>query len=55
MQLRIGCAAVGFLSLVLSVAAQIPDSSPASAQVPPLIQFSNVATDEGGNTLSGED
>jgi hypothetical protein len=40
------------LSLVLSLAAQT-SSSPASAQVPPLIQFANVATDEGGNTLSG--
>ncbi len=54
MKLRIGCVLVGFLSLVLSLAAQTSGISPASAQVPPpLIQFSNVATDEGGNTLSG--
>ena len=53
MRLRIGCVIVGLLSLALSLAAQSANSSPASAQVPPLIQFSNVATDEGGNTLSG--
>jgi len=54
MKLRIGCVLVGFLSLVLSLAAQTTATSSASAQVPPpLIQFSNVATDEGGNTLSG--
>ena len=53
MKLRVGCVVVGFLSLVLSLAAQTAGSSPASAQVPPLIQFSNVATDEGGNSLSG--
>ncbi len=53
MKLRAACAVVGFLSLVLSMAAQTAGSASASAQVPPLIQFSNVATDEGGNTLSG--
>ncbi len=53
MKRRIGCMIVGFFSLVLSMAAQISGSDPASAQVPPLIQFSNVATDEDGNTLSG--
>jgi len=53
MKLRIACMVSGFLSLVVSMAAQTSGSSPASAQVPPLIQFSNVATDEGGNTLSG--
>jgi hypothetical protein len=54
MKLRIVCVVVGFLSFVLSVAAQTAGSNSASAQVPPpLIQFSNVATDEGGNTLSG--
>lgn len=53
MKLRVTCVAAGFLSFVLSVAGQSPNSSPASAQVPPpLIQISNVATDEGGNTLS---
>lgn len=55
MKLRIGCVLVGFSSLVLSLAAQTSARRPAFAQVPPpLIQFSNVATDEGGNTLSGE-
>ncbi len=53
MKLRIGCVVVGFLSLVLSLAAQTASSNSASTQVPPLIQFSNVATDAGGNTLSG--
>jgi hypothetical protein len=50
---RIVCLVVGFLSLVLSLAAQTSGSSPASAQVPPLIPFSNIATDEGGNSMSG--
>jgi hypothetical protein len=53
MKLRIGCIVVGFLSLVLSLAAQSASSGSASSQVPPLIQFSSVAADEGGNTLSG--
>ena len=53
MTLRIGCVLVGFLSLVLPMAAQTSGSSPASAQVPPLIQFSSVAADEGDNSLSG--
>ncbi len=53
MKLRIGCVVVGFLSLVFSLAAQTASSNSASAQVPQLIQFSNVATDQGGNTLSG--
>jgi hypothetical protein len=53
MKLRIGCVVVGLLSLGVSMAAQTSGSSPASVQVPPLIQFSNVATDAGGNTLSG--
>jgi hypothetical protein len=53
MNLRVVCVVVGFLLLVLSLAAQTASSNSASAQVPPLIQFSNIATDEGGNTLSG--
>jgi trimeric autotransporter adhesin len=54
MKLRVACVVVGFLSLALSLAAQTASSASASAQVPPpLIQFSNVATDEGGSTLSG--
>jgi hypothetical protein len=44
---------VGFLSLVLSLAAQSVSSSPAFVQVPPLIEFSNVANDDGGSSLSG--
>ncbi|MGO9084168.1 MAG: hypothetical protein ACLQBK_03000 [Candidatus Sulfotelmatobacter sp.] len=53
MKLRIGCVVVGCLSSALSLAAQTSANNPALAQVPPLIQFSNVATDEGGNSLSG--
>jgi hypothetical protein len=53
MKLRIGCIVVVFLSLVLSLAAQSASSGSTSSQVPPLIQFSSVAADEGGNTLSG--
>src|SRR5580704_1992270 len=53
MKLRLACLSLGFLSLVLSLAAQTANSNSASAQVPPLIQFSNIATDEGGNTMSG--
>src|SRR5271154_4393781 len=53
MKLRIVCVIVGFLSLVVSLTAQTATGGPVSFQVPPLIQFSNVATDEGGNMLSG--
>src|SRR5271170_4130905 len=53
MRLRIGCGLVGFLALIVSLAAQTASGSPTSSQVPPLIQLSNVASDEGGNSLSG--
>jgi hypothetical protein len=53
MTLRIGCVLVGFLSLVLSMAAQTSGSSPASAQVPPLIQFSGVAKGATGKPMTG--
>jgi len=53
MKLRSACVVAGFLSFVLSVAAQTSSSNPASAPVPSLIQFANVATDDRGNTLSG--
>jgi hypothetical protein len=53
MRLRIGCIVVGFLSLILPLAAQTASTGSASSQVPPLIQFSSVAADDGGNTLSG--
>ena len=53
MKLRIGCVVVGLLLFVLSLAAQTASSGSTSSQVPPLIPFSNVATDEGGNSLSG--
>jgi len=42
MRLRVGCIVVGFLSLVLSLAAQTASSGSASSQVSPLIRFSNV-------------
>jgi hypothetical protein len=53
MKLRIGWVVVAFLLFVSSLAAQTASSNSASSQVPPLIQFSNIATDAGGNTLSG--
>jgi hypothetical protein len=53
MMLRSAGLVAGFLSLVFSATAQTSVSNSVSAPVPPLIQFSNVATDEGGNTLSG--
>jgi hypothetical protein len=53
MKLRIGCVFVAFLSAVLSGAAQTSASNSASASVPPVIQFSNVALDEGGTPLTG--
>jgi hypothetical protein len=51
--LRAACVVAGLLSLVLLPAAQTSGSDPVAARVPPLIQFSNVATDDGGNPLSG--
>jgi|HubBroStandDraft_3_1064219.scaffolds.fasta_scaffold37177_3 hypothetical protein len=53
MNLRIGCVLRGFLLLVLSLATQTSGGNAAVAQVPLLIKFSSVATDEGGKTLSG--
>jgi hypothetical protein len=53
MKLRFACMVVGFLSLVVSLAAQTSSSSSATAQVPPLIQFSNVASDLNGKPLTG--
>jgi hypothetical protein len=48
MKLRLACVVAAFLSLILSLSAQTAAQSP-----PPFIQFSNVATDDGGSTLSG--
>ena len=53
MKLRIGGVVVGFLLFALSLAAQTASSASAASQVPPLIPFSGVASDEGGNSLSG--
>lgn len=53
MKYRIGCVLVGWLSLALSLAAQTSSSSSATSQVPPLMQFSNVATDVNGKPLTG--
>ncbi|MGA1989099.1 MAG: hypothetical protein ABSG72_22705, partial [Candidatus Sulfotelmatobacter sp.] len=41
------------LSILMLLGSLTAQQNPANATVPPLIQFSNVATDEGGNTLSG--
>lgn len=55
MKLPVARVVVACFFLVLSLSAQTSGRSAASAQVPPpLIQFSNVATDAGGNSLSGE-
>jgi hypothetical protein len=43
------CAVVGFFLFVLSLAAQTPSTGLTSAQVTPLIQFSDGATDAGGS------
>jgi len=53
MKLRIGCVIVGLLALVLPLAAQIEGSSPAAAQVPPLLNFSGTLTDVNGQPLTG--
>jgi hypothetical protein len=48
--------AFGLMTLLcvsVFVQAQQTVAANTNAVVPPLIQFSNVATDEGGNTLSG--
>jgi hypothetical protein len=52
MKLRLGCVLVGFLWFVLSSAAQTSGSSSASAQVPPLLNFSGVLTDVKGKPLT---
>jgi hypothetical protein len=53
MKLRIGCVLVGLLLFVLSMAAQTASSGSTSSQVPPLIPYSSVASDDGGSSLSG--
>ena len=53
MKSLVTCVVVGPLLLVLSLAAQTSGGSAAVAQVPAVIQFSNVATDEAGGALSG--
>jgi trimeric autotransporter adhesin len=52
MKLRTGCVLVGFLSLVLSLAAQTSGSGPASVSVPPLVNFGGVLTDVNGKPLA---
>src|SRR5450755_4553396 len=52
MKLGVVCVVVGLLSLVLSLAAQNSGSSPASAQVPPLVNFSGVLTDVNGKPFT---
>jgi hypothetical protein len=51
--LRFGFVFVGLFWLALSISAQTVSSNLAPTQVPPLIQFSDVAIDEGGSSLSG--
>ena len=52
MKLRIACVVVGLLSLVVSLGAQTAGGSSAVGQVPPVIQFSSVATDVHGKPLT---
>jgi hypothetical protein len=53
MQLRIGSVVITFLLFVLALSAQTANRGATSSNVPPLIPFSGIATDAGGNTLSG--
>ena len=53
MKVRIACVIVGFLSVVLPMAAQTAGSSPAAAQVPPLVNFSGALADVNGKPLTG--
>lgn len=53
MKLRVSCVFAVSLLAVLSMTAQNSVSSPASAQVPPVIQFSDVARGESGSALTG--
>jgi hypothetical protein len=52
MKLRFVCVVVGFLLLVFSLNAQTSAGS-TTTQVPPLIQFSNIASDVNGKPLTG--
>jgi hypothetical protein len=53
MKLRLRWAVFAWFCMVLSGMAQNAATSSASVSVPAVIQFSNVATDEGGTPLSG--
>jgi hypothetical protein len=53
MKLRIGSVVIAFLSFVLALGAQTANRGATSSNVPPLIRFSGIATDAGGNSLSG--
>jgi hypothetical protein len=53
MKLRLGWVFVTCLCLILPALGQNAATSSASVSVPPIIQFSNVATDEGGTPLNG--
>jgi hypothetical protein len=58
-KLRMNCLFGGMLLLIFAMSAQISLAQNLSnnltvAQVPPLIQFSGVASDEGGNYLTGK-
>jgi hypothetical protein len=53
MKLRMSFVFATFLSTILSMSAQNSISSPGAAQVPPVIQFSDVARSEAGSPLAG--
>jgi len=53
MKLRLGCCLIAWLAVVSPVLGQNAATPSASVSVPPVIQFSNVAMDEGVSPLSG--
>jgi hypothetical protein len=53
MKLRIGCVVVGFLSLVLSLAAQTSVSGSSTSQLPRFVKFSGTLKQVNGSPLSG--
>lgn len=53
MKLRLGWVLLACFGMMMSALGQNAATSSASVSVPPVIQFSNVATDEGGTPLSG--
>ncbi len=53
MKIRIGWLVVGFVSLVLSMAAQTSGNAASADQLPRLVKFSGTLTDANGSALTG--